>query len=460
MMLPRLALFIAAIGILVVNAAIPDPTSLWTLGDLDYTDELYAGFDQIQGVEYMRIYDGSEVGRTYSHHAIVEGVGERLFAAHSSAANDEDSMGQQVWLSTATQVHGSWKWGSPIIAIGSAMLPNQTVVGDRNFTFWCSQSVCSILQVAIVKTYTAQVTQRALQPAAIVQYAGSVYLIAETADISCNNGTRIATRGAGRLAVRFSTSGKQLSKACWLVQNQVTKDDLYAQTPVGATMCAPPLVHGLGVLLNRPDTLPFTNSLLINSPKFVGSDGSSPMIEVTKAVWNHKGRYWQRHWRDSSSKTTYVSNFVSIRSELTKNLAPVTGSLTSLTQMGRTQGFCPSNIPDSNTKSFYGALPDGRTYLVSNLMYHATGARAKQRQPLCISIASDGVHIDWAGVFHTNASTVIVPDSRAIKRVGFSYPHATIIGDYMYVGYSEDKEDIVIAKVPLKSLGKTNHGGW
>ncbi|KAH8833966.1 hypothetical protein DL96DRAFT_1703595 [Flagelloscypha sp. PMI_526] len=374
----RLLFYIAAAAtaLKAVNAATPAPTSLWTLGPLDSSDELYAGFDQIQGVEYMRIYDGSAVGRTYSHHAIVEGVGERLFAAFSSAANDEDSMGQQVWLSTATQVSGSWKWGSPIVAIGSALLPNQTAIGDRNYTYWCSQSV----------------TQRAFQPAAIVQYEGSVYLIAETADISCNSGTRIATKGAGRLAVAFSTSGVQLSKACWLVQNQVTKDDLYAQTPIGDAMCASSLVTGLGTLLNRPDSVPFTNSLLINSPKFIGSDGSSPMIEVTRAVWNQEGLYWQRHWRDSSSKTTYV--------------------LRPFAQGRNNDNLCASLLPQ------------------------------------------DGVHIDWAGVLHTNASTVIVPDSRAIKRVGFSYPHAAVIGDYMFVGYSEDKEDIIIAKVPLASLGK------
>ncbi|KAH8827450.1 hypothetical protein DL96DRAFT_1499069 [Flagelloscypha sp. PMI_526] len=424
----------ACFVVLTSAATLPDPLSLWTLGPLNTTDELYAGFKQIEGVKHTKLYDGSEIGRTYSHHAIVENINGKLWAAWSSAVNDEDSMGQQVWLSTATRQHSKdeWKWAKPIVAFPSALLANQTSFGERNFTFWCDLGVA----------------QRAGQPATIVEYGGFVYLIMEPADLWCIGGVKYDL-GPGRLAARFSLDGKLLTKPCWLIQNQVTKDTLWAQTIIGDKMCSPSLVNTLGKYLDKPDVQPFTNSLLLNSPNFAAADGTSWAIEVTRAVWNEKGQYWRRHWRDASSKTSYV-NLVEFSTKRDgSDWFPL-----HFNPNGSNPSIIPSNIPDSNTKSFYGELPDGRTYLVSNLMYHPDGPRMKERQPLCISVASDGVHIDWAGVLRTNATLGLIPDSRKIKRYGFSYPHATVLGDKLYVGYSENKEDIWITEVPISSLGK------
>ncbi|KAG7088028.1 hypothetical protein E1B28_012065 [Marasmius oreades] len=416
------------------RAATPDPQTLWKGPALDAKDPLYAGLKQIEGVKHMLVHNGSQVGRTYSHHAIVENVNGRLWAAWSSATNDEDSMGQQVWVGTADRNGSSWKWNKPAIPGPSALLPNQTSVGEQNYTYWCNQGII----------------QRALQPSALVEYNGDIYSIIEPVDRVCPGGPGSnsgAVDGAGRLAARFNISTGQLTaKACWLSKNSFTTASQYKQTPLGDSLCSTDILNGLNPLLDRPDILPFTDARMINSPKFVGSDGSSSMTEVTHAVWNEQGQYWARFWRDSTgSKTTFV-HWVEFSSEETGNdWFPA-----KFNSNGANPGMVPTNIPDSNTKSFYGRLPDGRTYLVTNLMYHPD---TKERQPLCITLASDGVHFDWAGVLRTNASRVIIPDSRKIKRVGFSYPHATVVDDMLYVGYSEDKENIWVTEVPIASLG-------
>ncbi|KAF9263000.1 hypothetical protein L218DRAFT_987987 [Marasmius fiardii PR-910] len=418
---------------LLSRAATPNPRTLWKGPSLIASDALYAGLKQIAGVKHMLIHNGTQVERTYSHHAIVETFEGRLWAAWSSAHEDEDSMGQQVWVATADRNGSNWIWNEPSVPGPSALLSNQTSVGEQNYLYWCDRGII----------------QRALQPSALVEYNGDVWSILEPVDRVCPGNTGTAngrTDGAGRLAARFDVSTGQITqKACWLSKNSFTTASQYKQTPLGDNLCDDSLRNGLDAFLDHPDLLPFTDARLINSQKFVGSDGSSTMTEVTHAVWNVKDQYWTRYWRDSTgSKTSFVHWVEFSTDKAAKDWFPANYSSTGANKM------VPSNIPDSNTKSFYGSLPDGRTYLVTNLLYHPD---TKERQPLCIAVATDGVHFDWAGVLRTNASRVFVPDSRAVKRVGFSYPHAVVVDDMLYVGYSEDKENIWITQVPVASLG-------
>jgi len=132
-----------------------------------------------------------------------------------------------------------------------------------------------------------------------------------------------------------------------------------------------------------------------------------------------------------------------------------------------------TNIPDSNTKTFYGSvgLASGpATYLVHNPQYYPD---TRWRQPLAIAVAHDRIHFDQDRVIRTNASLTFVADTRyvyrlisvslicraynhgsGVKRVGLSYPHATVAGNELLVVYSEDKENIWMTRVPLSSLSE------
>jgi hypothetical protein len=70
----------------------------------------------------------------------------------------------------------------------------------------------------------------------------------------------------------------------------------------------------------------------------------------------------------------------------------------------------PTNIPDSNTKSFFGKLPNGKgTFLIHNPQYYPD---TRYRQPLVVSVARDGVHFDWSRVIRTNGTNDFTPDTR------------------------------------------------
>ncbi len=84
------------------SAKPPPPGNLWWVWPpLDYSDPLYCGWDQIPFVKEVEIYNGVANSRTYAHHPELFAVGKNVFLIHSAAAVDEDSMGQDVWISTS-----------------------------------------------------------------------------------------------------------------------------------------------------------------------------------------------------------------------------------------------------------------------------------------------------------------------------------------------------------------------
>ncbi|KAH7090103.1 hypothetical protein BKA62DRAFT_835106 [Auriculariales sp. MPI-PUGE-AT-0066] len=406
-----LAFVLAQVGI-VLALSTPDPLTLYTSPTtLNASDTVLAGLPVLPGVSHIQVHSGSGSGRTYAHHAITEYIDSTLYVAWSSGMIDEDQMGQQSWIAKGTKAsNGTWTFTSPRVVFSSALLSNQTA--EQNYTYWCSNDI----------------TQRGSQPNAFVKFKSSVYAVIEAVDITCYN------------------SGG--SKYTQLVLDRAPMEE--HQVP--NALCANPLRTKLTTLLNRPDIQPMTNEKLINVGTYLASDGVHSLQEVTHAVWFDDGTntgkgYWQRFWRDTSSVS---SNSLVTWTEFSTS---VDGSdwFPAVVQSG-TNKIVKTNIPDSNTKTFYGAvtLSSGpATFLVHNPQYYAD---TRWRQPLSISVAHDRIHFNTDHVIRTNASQSFVADTRGVKRVGLSYPHATVAEDEIIVAYSEDKENIWITRIPLSSL--------
>ncbi|KIY71891.1 hypothetical protein CYLTODRAFT_418434 [Cylindrobasidium torrendii FP15055 ss-10] len=437
-MLCRTVILAVSLGSLlsVSGLGTPEPTTLWTYnGILNPDDPLNAGIETLAGVQNLLVHNGSASGRSYAHHAIAEYISGTLYLAWSSGLIDEDQNGQQTWIAQGSLSNemSEWSFGEPRVVVGSALLTNQSE--EANYTYWCDNNI----------------VQRASQPNAVVPFEGEVYLITELVDIVCfAEGTSKYTVGAGRYIVPLSVPDEA---GCWLSQTEYYTEHLYNQTSLSVDICPELLMTGLSALLERPDILPFTNARLINAGQFFASDGQTPLQEVTHAVWFDDGQgsgYWQRFWRDVKGSNNSLVNWVEFTSD------PKGADWFPNTFTPAQNSIYASNIPDSNTKSFYGSLGSSRngslapTYLVHNPQYYP---ETRWRQPLALTIAHDGVHFEWSRVLRTNGSTHIVPDTRGIKRVGFSYPHATLVGDELVVAYSEDKENIWISRVSLSSLG-------
>ena len=105
-----------------------------------------------------------------------------------------------------------------------------------------------------------------------------------------------------------------------------------------------------------------------------------------------------------------------------------------------------TNVPDSRTKQSAGTLPDGTTFQVGN----PTGTR--NRYPLSILLSADGVTFD---VGYTLRDTADLQERRyegQYKSSGYSYPKSVLAGDYLYVAYGTNKEDVEYTRVPVADL--------
>lgn len=70
---------------------------------------------------------------------------------------------------------------------------------------------------------------------------------------------------------------------------------------------------------------------------------------------------------------------------------------------------------------------------------------------LAISLSRDGVNFDRMAVikFITPAQRY---EGKAKRANGYQYPHSVVVGKYLWVIYSVNKEDIEVARIPVTEL--------
>ncbi|KAF9871997.1 hypothetical protein CkaCkLH20_10629 [Colletotrichum karsti] len=419
----------------VALAAPPAPESLWQIQpSLNYSDVLYAGWDQIPVQKEIQIYNGVAENRTYAHHPELFAIGSNVFLIYSSAPVDEDSMGQDVWISTSKDSGTTWSPGRSLMP--AALLPNQTET--YNWKYWCDRGI----------------VQRAWQALSFVHLTdGELYAIGQSGSRWCP-GRWVS---AGRIAVKISLDGEALENPCWIETNEYTKSELYAETVYGTEfgMKRCPRACEINTALRKPDEAPAWSPWLYNTGLFA-ADGTHQMEEQTFAVWHNDGDsptggYWQRHWRDI---TTEKDNTHSVWVEYNEDPEGEGWYPKVKSQTGNE--IYQTNIPDAKTKQFLGQIQEnGDRYLLSNPRYNAADP---QRQPLTLAVSRGKDQTYRAiGVLRTNATKEIVPDTRdGIKNraYGFSYPTAVQVGDKLIVAYSENKENIWVSVVEISSLPK------
>lgn len=107
-----------------------------------------------------------------------------------------------------------------------------------------------------------------------------------------------------------------------------------------------------------------------------------------------------------------------------------------------------TDFPDSRSKQSAGNLPDGTVYTASNPVNNKT------RIPLVLTLSKDGNHFDKAWLLRAGGSD-LQPQryEGTAKRACYSYPKSMVAGDYLYVAYATNKEDVEYTRVPLASIG-------
>jgi hypothetical protein len=106
-----------------------------------------------------------------------------------------------------------------------------------------------------------------------------------------------------------------------------------------------------------------------------------------------------------------------------------------------------TNMPDARTKQSAGNLPSGIAYLVGNPV------ASKSRYPLVVTLSEDGKTFDRAWLLRPGGVRIpLLRYEGQYKRPGYSYPKSAVIGEYLYVAYATNKEDIEITRVPHRTL--------
>jgi len=109
-----------------------------------------------------------------------------------------------------------------------------------------------------------------------------------------------------------------------------------------------------------------------------------------------------------------------------------------------------TTFPDACARSNAGRLPDGRYYVINNVlpMSPKKGGRAL----LAVSLSDDGLEFN-----QTTVLRFVAPPRRyegKAKGLGYAYPHSVVVGKYLWVIYSVNKEDIEVARIPLAQFSK------
>jgi hypothetical protein len=112
-----------------------------------------------------------------------------------------------------------------------------------------------------------------------------------------------------------------------------------------------------------------------------------------------------------------------------------------------------TNIPDSPSKTLAGSLPDGRIYIIGNFVHNPEQDATKKhykRYPLVLALSRDGKTFDKS--FAVRAKPTVPRFEVGGSSDGYQYPDAVIVGDTMWIIYSENKQDIYISKLNWQEL--------
>lgn len=119
------------------------------------------------------------------------------------------------------------------------------------------------------------------------------------------------------------------------------------------------------------------------------------------------------------------------------------------------------NMPDARTKQSAGNLPDGTAFMVGNPVdvksYDISDGKTRVlRRPLVITLSSDGNYFDVSYIVRYGTDDEKMQTgplfSGTAKRPGYHYPKSMVAGDYLYIAYATNKEDVQYTRIPLKNI--------
>ena len=468
-----IALYFLYLGLFPAPSTSPiafDPQSAWQLPQPDLSN-LTAGYPDVNAslITHTTIFYANNASAayawTYSHHphvAVVNGSSSLILVSFSSGLRDEDADGQHVLYSRSTDA--GLTYSTPIELFPSALGPGQSAqwyMADSLVRAMCSEG---FVQTADGRTF------------ALAELYG-VSNVSAIAGLS-HEGAGWKRTGYGRVALELnSTDGSVLSAPCWLQPSRYAA--ALAGTPYGPST---PLCDDWDVLVpllslgaNEPA---WSWSLMSDNHQVQAAAPASQITEPTHALpFNSSSlcRFW-RLLSPAGNRTLYVECSNSSTETGAADLS-FNGWYNGTDELARGPygpyaAIIASNIPDANSKAFFGAFPpssgNGRsTYpswqspanLTHFLIHNPNRDGPTPRSPLTISTCVDNSTFTAAANLRSQPTS---PRYYGLyKDSGYQYPSAAVRStaaingssqDTLLVVYSVNKEDIVISRMRVSDL--------
>lgn len=358
----------------------------WT-AQLPDTTKNGLGFDLLKNIQTTTIYDANSETGTYSHHPHITYFDDVIYTMWSNHKIDEDAPGQRVLLRYSRDNGKAWEKSIELFPPLDHVDPASKDGKGRRTQ--CANGF------AIIKN--------------------TLYAFSEVWD----DGGDARHAGQGRLVRSIQKDGT-LGEIFWLRKKPARAISGIPAFPVGDSK----LVNEINSFLQLPENeLTWDFRYLTTRPK--AEDGHQ-LCEPTPA-WQLDNGTWVKIYRDLGKPVSHF-NYASFSNDNGKKWSVAT----------------KTDFIDGCARANAGVLPDGRVYIVSNI--DPDGAR----DPLAISVSSDGLNFDKVSLIRNNA-----PEMRykgRWKAVGFQYPHSLVLGDDLWVIYSVGKEDVQVSKIPISQL--------
>ncbi len=368
-----------------------------------------SGYPVLPGVKTYPIYHATLLTGGYSHHSQIAHFRGTFFASWTNQEWDEDGPGQRVLCSISSNGE---TWRAPFVCFPS-------LSGMRK-------------RVRFGRVLTSE---------AWVVVNGKMYAVAGVNDkpgltdkISAGYETTVSGQkrkliggrvGWGRIARSVSTNG-DLGPIFWLVDDPPPPLPGFQQFPDARDPQYREVASAINKILANPLHMPAWDFL--NHTTRVDAVDGHQMCEPS--AYRRPDGVIVKLSRDCArphSRRLYAS--------LSMN-----GGRTWTTPVR-------TNIPDSPSKAVTGTLPNGENYLIGNQVLR------HERDPLVISLAPNGKVFNWAAAIVHGHPPRRYPGHA--KDFGFQYPSAIVVGRALWVIYSINKEDVSIARIPLKELGSS-----
>lgn len=373
---------------------------MWEDEEPDQTWKVERQYPEVPGIERIKLYDADETNGGYNHHSNIifhEGV---FYCAWSNSRYDEDAPGQRVLYTTSTNGR-DW---SRVKQLFPSVVPEghwgwkpSCYNTAGSFVVWkgrlfATSGVTTCDQwTDMHKTKFADNTSKET-PFPIYKSAG--LMIREI-------------KSDGTLGEVFATAREKIpEKTLYPVKAQAEVEpgfllpdpgyglaDVYRQNPEGRRFCEP-------TVWKRPDGI--------------------------FAVLLRDDCYSHRKWVATSPDGRKWS-------------APQ-----------------PTDVYDAPSQSCNIILPDGTVLLIGNHRGagKSFGGKWHDRDPLMVSVSKDGSLFYGTHAIREGYHAFKVKGPQAPRARGGSaqYPNAIFVGDNVYVLYSICKEDVEVARFPVKPL--------